>query len=54
MGKSANKRIQIRASITQETFQWLTDKIKDGTFYNMSHAIEFCVYQEMVKKPNNL
>ena len=50
--KVENEVVRKRVSITlpEDVLEWIEKHVADGTYYNLSHAIESCVKQKMKEK----
>jgi Arc/MetJ-type ribon-helix-helix transcriptional regulator len=43
-------RQRLTISLSKEVLEWIDQQIKEGAFYNRSHAIEKCLLEKMKEK----
>jgi len=43
-------RQRLTISISKDVLEWIDQQVKDGSYYNRSHAIEKCLIEKMKEK----
>jgi Arc/MetJ-type ribon-helix-helix transcriptional regulator len=46
-------RVKITVSLPLEVVEWLNERVKDGTYANISKGVEQCILNKMHEKGEN-